>query len=291
MKELSVVPARPVQVLDPVDEGPMDELRDLLVPVQEDELPQGVLDLMVALVRPHREPMDNGCALAWRSMSIVQGGAEVERDGERSGAREAVEVEAVRAPPRARVAMTFPHAGPPLSQMARPPLSQRLEPAGDQSTLSTYSASIESPRHEPFTAASEQSLALGDEPLLQAPLSLQGTRHVPTVATASVPASTPPPALDVMVETLPGADRGFLQVPFNRGGASGQVTISRGSEEPTRHLTLSPSNALVFEQLKEPFALAREPAWRLTDSGGEQPRQGSQQGPDEDPDEQAEPAA
>lgn len=94
-----------------------------------------------------------------------------------------------------------------------------------------------------------------------------------------------------MVETLPGLDRGFLQVPFNRAGANGQVTISRGSEEPTRPLTLSPSNALVFEQLKEPFALAREPAWRLTDSGGEQPRQGSQQGPDEDPDEQAEPAA
>ncbi|WHS62120.1 type III secretion effector protein [Pseudomonas sp. G2-4] len=286
MKEVSRVPSLPVLVLDPVDEGPLDELLDPLVAVQEDELPQGVLDLMALLVRPHREPMDNGRALAWRSMSVVQGGAEVEHDGERSGAQGAVEVEAVRAPPRARVAMTFPHAGPLPSQMARHPLSQRLGPAGDQSTLPTYSASIEPPRREPFP--SEQSSALGNEPLPQAPLSLQDTSHPPSVVTASILSSTLPPALDVMVETLPGPNRGFLQVPFNRGAASGQVTISRVSEEPTRHLTISPSNALVFEQLKEPFALAREPAWRLADSGGEQPRQGSQQGPDEDADEQAE---
>lgn len=288
MKEISVASSRPVQVLDAVDEGPMDELHDLLVPVQEDELPQGVLDLMVSLVRPHRVPMDNGSALAWRAMSFAQGGAEVEPDGERSGARGAVEVEAVRAPPRARVAMTLPHAGTLPSQTARYPLSQHVEPTGNQSTLPTYWASVESPRREPVTGASEQSLVLGDEPLPQAPLSLQGTRHAPSVVTAPIPSSTPPPAFNAMVETLPGPDREFLQVPFNRGGASGQVTISRVPDEPTRHLTLSPSNTLVFEQLKEPFALAREPAWRMTDSGGEQPRQGSQQGTDEDQDEQAE---
>jgi hypothetical protein len=45
---------------------------------------------------------------------------------------------------------------------------------------------------------------------------------------------------------------------------------------------------LVFEQLKESFALVREPAWRLTDSGGEQQRQGSQQSPDDEQDEYSE---
>lgn len=119
-------------------------------------------------------------------------------------------------------------------------------------------------------------------------MSHQAARHAPPVARPSIPSPATPqplPALDVQIETLPGTDRSLLQVPFNRGSASGQVTISRVPDEPTRSLQLSPSNALVFEQLKVPFEWVREPAWRLTDSGGEQQRQGSHQAPD---DEQAE---
>ncbi|WP_246218877.1 hypothetical protein [Pseudomonas izuensis] len=130
-----------------------------------------------------------------------------------------------------------------------------------------------------------------DEPLPEALLSLQTPRHAPVIAQPAAPLSTPqlpPPALDVTLENLPGPDRGLLQVPFNKGAANGQVTISRVPDELNRNLQLSPSNALVFEQLKEPFESAREPAWRLTDSGGEQQRQGSHQSPDDEQAEQSE---
>jgi hypothetical protein len=66
------------------------------------------------------------------------------------------------------------------------------------------------------------------------------------------------------------------------------VTISRVADEPTRNLQLSPSNALVFEQLKVSLEHVREPAWRLTDSDGEQQqRQGSRQPPDDEQTEDA----
>jgi hypothetical protein len=96
-----------------------------------------------------------------------------------------------------------------------------------------------------------------------------------------------PPAIDPIIETLSVADRGLLQVPFNKGAVSGQVTISRVADEPARNLQLSPSNALVYEQLKVSLEQVREPTWRLTNSEDEQQRQGSRQPPD---DEQAEDA-
>ncbi|MNL19346.1 hypothetical protein D3C87_1405400 [compost metagenome] len=120
--------------------------------------------------------------------------------------------------------------------------------------------------------------------------SLPTARHVPPMASpaASAPGMPPaPPALDPIIETLPVADRGLLQVPFNKGTASGQVTISRVADEPTRNLQISPSNALVFEQLKVSLEHVREPAWRLTDSDGEQQRQGSRQPPDDEQTEDA----
>lgn len=70
MKEVCVPPTRLVHALEPVDEGPLDELQDLLVPVPEDELPQGVLDLVVALVRQQRPPMETARVLAWHAMSV-----------------------------------------------------------------------------------------------------------------------------------------------------------------------------------------------------------------------------
>ena len=155
----------------------------------------------------------------------------------------------------------------------------------------SVSVSVELQGGEPSTVPRAPSVAsLDEQPLPPAPLSFQGVRQAPAVAQAAIPTPALPPAPrmpEVRVEALSGTDRGVLQVPFNKGAASGQVTITRLPEEPTRNLTLNPSNALVFEQLKVPFELAREPAWRLADSGDEQSRQGSQQAPDDDPDEPA----
>lgn len=293
MKEISVVPAQPVQTLDPVDEGPLDELQGPLVPVQEDELPQGVLDLMVALIRHQRPTMETARAMAWHSMSVVQGRGDVDHDEARSIVQETTDVEPDRARSTARNTVSFPYADLLFNKAIQPALPQRLEPVAstrDHRLAPTSPALIEPMTLDPFTAPDARLISRFDEPLPQVPQSFHSTRHAPSVVPALTPAPAPSaaqPMPEIMVESQPGADRGLLQVPFNRGSVSGQVTISRLPEEPTRQLTLSPSNALVFEQLKAPFELAREPAWRLADSGGEQQRQGSQQRSDEDQDEQS----
>ncbi|BBP60586.1 type III secretion effector protein [Pseudomonas sp. St316] len=293
MKDISVVPARPVQILDPVDGGPIDELQDPLVTVQEDELPQGVLELMVALIRQQRSTMDTAQAVMGHSMNIAQGAVNVEHDEARSIVPARTDVEPDRARPTARNTKSFPHAGLLFDTAIQQALPQRLEPVAsvrDPLAAPTFPASIEPMALDPFTIPEARPIPRFDESLPQAPQSLQGTRHAPRVAAASIPSPATSAALpmpEVMVEPLSCTDRGLLQVPFNRGAVSGQVTISRMPEETTRQLTLSPSNALVFEQLKAPFELAREPAWRLADSDGEQQRQGSQQRPDEDQDEQS----
>ena len=296
MKEVCVPPTRLVHALEPVDEGPLDELQDLLVPVPEDELPQGVLDLVVALVRQQRPPMETARVLAWQAMSVGEETQALDRDEAQPIARETRAVEADGRRLAARETMAFPQAGPLFSEPTQRPLlqrpsPQRLEPVVaviDKATAPRDGVSIEPLPLDPVIVPHARSAPRIDEQLSSAPLSFQGTRHGAPIAPAALPAPALPPAPEVMVEVLPDTGRGLLQIPFSRGAASGQITISRLPEEPTRNLTLSPSNALVFEQLKAPFELAREPAWRLTDSGGEQPRQGSQQAPDEEQDEQGE---
>jgi hypothetical protein len=149
------------------------------------------------------------------------------------------------------------------------------------------------PTPTPTPTSTSTSTPVAAEPSLLQALQLPPATVYHTISglQPSVPAAPllrPQPAPDVVLETLPNADRGLLQVPFSKGAANGQVTISRVPDEPTRSLQLSPSNALVFEQLKVPFEQIREPVWRLTDSGGEQQRQGSQQSPDEEQPEQSE---
>jgi hypothetical protein len=273
MKDVSAAPSRPVQALEPVNEDPLETLQDKLVPVQEEELPQGVLDLMASLIRPHRSTMETGHAAAWHSMTAVRGTVDIERDGAR---------------PIVQRAKPFPQAGPLFSESMHHRLPQRLASAVsalDGLTVPTAPVSIEPMSLDPSSGPAASS----DEQLPQAPLSLQAIRHTPPVAQIFIPSPTMPPPLPVpetLVEALPGPERGLLQVPFSRGAASGQVTISRASEESPRKLTLSPSNTLVFEQLKAPFERAQEPAWRLADRGDEQSRQGSHQAPDEDQDDQ-----
>lgn len=311
MKDVSAISLLPVQALDPVTEGSMEELQDSLVPVQEEDLPQGVLALVASLILHQRPAMETSCAVAWQSMAASRGVADVERDGAR---------------PVAPVVMSYPQVGPLFNKPTHSPLPQPTAPAApsiDRVIVPTHSNPQPSIRVEPASISRSSNtiepLPVGrtvmfgaplapaidaplpvdatssgplappiDTPLPEALMSHQAARHAPPVARPSIPSPATPqplPALDVQIETLPGTDRSLLQVPFNRGAASGQVTISRVLDEPTRSLQLSPSNAQVFEQLKVPFEWVREPAWRLTDSGGEQQRQGSRQSPD---DEQAE---
>lgn len=329
MKDVSAISLLPVQALDPVTEGSLEELQDTLVPVQEEDLPQGVLELMASLVLHHRPAMETSRAVALQSAAVSHGVVDVERDGAR---------------PLTPMVMSYPHVGPLFSKPKHSPLPQptaSAAPSIDRVVAPTHSNPPPSIRVEPVsisrssstieplpvertvifgapvapaidaalpvdaisggplatpidTPLSVDAISSGpsappiDTPLPEALISHQATRHSPPAARPAIPSPATPqplPALDVQIETLPGTDRSLLQVPFNRGAASGQVTISRVPDEPTRSLQLSPSNALVFEQLKMPFELVREPAWRLTDSGGEQQRQGSRQAPD---DEQAE---
>ncbi|WP_338498027.1 type III secretion effector protein [Pseudomonas sp. WP18] len=267
MNQIVGAPARPVQTLEPVGEGRLDERQDMLVPVQEEDLPQGVLDLLAALPGFPRRQLDSGRGLARHAMPIVQEGDAVQhRDASLSGtvARDVVHERSVTAKP-------LPQASP-LSEAMSVAVSSRLEMAVEYTNLPMQAAPMEPAPAEPF-AAVEQALRMS------APNS-QVVRLVPGAIPAPLAPVVMPTAPDAGVMTSPG----LLQVPFNNGAASGQVTIHRLPDESAR-LMLSPSNALVLEQLKEPFAQAREPAWRLTDSGGEQPRQGSQQTPDDDQDE------
>ncbi|MBT2339712.1 type III secretion effector protein [Pseudomonas fluorescens] len=253
--------------LDPVNEGALDELRDRLVAVQEEALPQGVLDLVVSLFRLQLPVLENGRKAPPPVKARLDGVCDEHRPTVRDTASPALRQ--------------------PMLSATSP---QRLEPlaaAVEQAAAPACPVSVEPTPLEPVIG---RGAAL-DEPPAQVPLSPAGTRHAPPAApasTRSAPVPPPLPLFDIALEVSPTPERGLLHVPFHNGAASGQVTISRVPEESPRSFTLSPSNALVFEQLKEPFAQAREPAWRLTESGGEQSRQGSRQAPDDDQDEASE---
>jgi len=293
MSNVSVISLLPVQPLDPVTEEPMDELHDRLVPVREDELPQGVLELMAPLILRHRPLMDTGRAITLQAMVAPPEKPAAELDE----VRPLTPVSHPQAQPLSSRPVP-PRLLPPVADVA--PVVDRVV-ASTPTNLSTRIVVEPGPTERPSNiveplpverAASPGAPSIfefeGQRPEVLS--SLPTARHVPPVASpaASAPGMPPaPPALDPIIETLPVADRGLLQVPFNKGTASGQVTISRVADEPTRNLQLSPSNALVFEQLKVSLEHVREPAWRLTDSDGEQQRQGSRQPPDDEQTEDA----
>lgn len=262
MNEVIGGATRRVQTLNPVGEGQLDERPDILVPVQEEDLPQGVLDLLAVLPEFPRFQLDSGRGLARHAMPVVQEGDVVQhRDASPSGtvARDVRREQSLTAKPS-------PPASP-LSDAMSVAVSSRLEMVVEYT-------------NPPMQAAPMEPAAAVEQALRTFATSSQVVRVVPGAIPAPLPPVVMPTAPDAVVHTSPG----LLLVPFNNGAASGQVTIHRLPDESAR-LMLSPSNAQVLEQLKEPFAQAREPAWRLTDSGGEQPRQGSQQTPDDDQDE------
>lgn len=307
MSDVSVISPMPVQVLDPVTDGSTDELRDTLVPVQEEDLPQGVLDLLAALIQRQRTTMEMDGAQASQLLNGVHETADAVHD---------------KAPPSVPLATIYSQADRPIQPLP-PQLKASIEPSVDRvempvpGKVGDTDANPRRPTQPPGPSiervTSVAALPLSErtsstkesppaeraphpvsaEPPLPQALQLPPatTRHAVTGSPPTAPAAptlrSVPPA-DMTLETLPGTDRGLLQVPFNKGTASGQVTISRVPDEPTRSLQLSPSNGLVFDQLKVPFDQLREPVWRLTDSGGEQQRQGSQQSPEDEQSEQSE---
>jgi len=297
MSNVSVISPLPIQPLDPVTEQPMDESHDRLVPVREDELPQGVLELMAPLILRHRPLMDTGRAITLQAMITLP-------------EKPAAEFDEVRLPTPASHPQAQPLSSKPEQPRVLPavadvaPVVDRggaptptLTPANLPTRIVVEPGLTERPSNivEPLpvdraTSPGAPSIFEFEGQRPEALSSLPTARHVPPIASpaTSAPGMPPaPPALDPIIETLPVADRGLLQVPFNKGTASGQVTISRVADEPTRNLQISPSNALVFEQLKVSLEHVREPAWRLTDSDGEQQRQGSRQPPDDEQTEDA----
>lgn len=286
MKELLAVSVRPVQALDPIDPDAMGALPDKLLPAQEDQLPQGVLDLLASLVWPDRSMARITKAPAAQVTIHVDEPGAVKRDDARPIALVTVKVEPNGAHPIVRGTIPAAPTSPAISKVIQSPLSHPLEIVITQEQTATQPSAVvvETMLPEPSSEPPVPPVSVLEQALPHAPASLQGIRLVGSMAPVSSPSPVPPPP-DVLMETLPSPDRGLLQIPFNKGAVSGQVTISRTVEEPIRNLTLSPSNALVFEQLKEPFAQIREPAWRLTEREGEQPRQGGHPSPDEEQDE------
>ncbi|MNH94152.1 hypothetical protein D3C73_467680 [compost metagenome] len=381
MSNVSVISPLPVQPLDPATEQPMDESHDRRVPVREDELPQGVLELMAPLILRHRPLMDTGRAITLQAMVTLPEKPAAELDEVRPltpvSHPQAQPLSSKPEQPRVSPPVSHPQAQPlsskPEQPRVSPPVSHpQAQPLSSKPEQPRVSPPVSHPQAQPLSSKPEQPRVSPPashpqaQPLLSKPVpprllpavadvapvvdrggaptptltptnlptrivvepglterpsnivealpveraaspgapsmfefegqkpealsSLPTARHVPPMASpaASAPGMPPaPPALDPIIETLPVADRGLLQVPFNKGTASGQVTISRVADEPTRNLQISPSNALVFEQLKVSLEHVREPAWRLTDSDGEQQRQGSRQPPDDEQTEDA----
>lgn len=255
MKELSTVSPGAVLGMQSEHQDVTELPGEQVVPPQADELPQGVLDLLATLrVRPPVEARVTGPAVrfdealhvpAQRAMEVVEQGAD----------------EPVKVVPQIMVprnALPIPSEGNPDAPDSIP---------------------VES-------ALPVETVPYADRPLPDAPMNLNGPRPTfPAMpqATVSPPAPTLRPTLDSHFESSPVPLPGLLQVPFNKGVVSGQVTVSLEPFEPARTLLLSPSNPQVFDQLKAPFEQLRDPGWRLSDPRGEQQRQGSRQAPDDEP--------
>lgn len=303
MIDVSVIPRLPALPLEPDLDAPMEALEESLVPVEEDQLPQGVLDLLATLIWRHR-PLAAGSREAHPlAVPAKSQGAEIHLP------RLHAQSVAADQPP-----------APLLSALLHRPIVQRMEfvtaaiaraasaevrlPVIDQpsrlpelasidrASISVEPMSIERPSIsvEPLSIdrpspSIELAIPVSDLALRAEQSNVQVTRNAPPVALPvavqiTAPPSTPLP--EVTMEEVAGSSRDFLQIPFNKGSVSGQVTIARMPVESAQNLVLSPSSVQIFEQLEVPFEQAQEPRWRLTDSGDEQQHHGSRQSPDDD---------
>ena len=324
MKDITTVSPGPAHSAVPDDAGIADGLHDRRVPVQVEELPQGVLDLLAALIvrtrsagelggldgrlreqaRSHRgsgsEVGDaGGLDGRIREQARAHGGSRSEvgdaggldgrireqaraHRGSRSDVGDAGGLDGrIREQARSH-GESHAHMGEQAQSHGASHASGGEQARFHRQAQSRVGASLLA------KAAARAPDDLAGTVVADASMNLYGTRPAPVTPALALPlppAPVPRSAIEPRIEPPPGPGPGLLQVPFNKGAASGQVTISREPDEPARPLLLSPSNPLVFEQLKVPFEQLREPGWRLADQRGEQQRQGSRQSPDEEPQE------
>ncbi|MFJ3367588.1 hypothetical protein [Pseudomonas sp. NPDC086251] len=298
MIEVSVIPRLPVQPVEPDFDVPMDELEESLVPVEEDQLPQGVLDLLAMLMLPHRPMAAAGSREPQLSAAPAKGEG-TDRHLPRLDAqtvalnqRPALLFSALLQRP---IVQPMAIAAPAVMRIASSEVSL---PVIDQSSRLPEIASTERPSIpvEPMSTdqpspSIEEAIPVSDLELRTGQSSVQVARNAPPVALPVAAQTTAPLSTllpEVTMEDVAGSSRDFLQIPFNKGTVSGQVTITRTPGESAQNLVLSPSSVQIFEQLERPFELAREPGWQLTDSGDEQQQHGSRQAPDDDESEQQE---
>ncbi|WP_030127914.1 hypothetical protein [Pseudomonas sp. QTF5] len=304
MREMSVVPRLPASVEAPGHDGPVDELKDKLIPVEEDELPQGLLDLAAALLVRHRPMMGTGRhdrlpPAPSSSAGIIerhdlQAQVEVPAAQGRSASRQMEPVlsamERVTIPAstvEAPLPLPRTNSAPqPLSPQSQPQPLPQSQPLPDRLSRPMESAPVDLSPPPGKPAVADNLVDLPEAlPVAQAP------RSAPTMASpVTVPSATLPPSppSDITLEEAAGASRNFLQIPFSKGTASGQVTITRLPGEFAQNLVLNPSNPQVLEHLREPFDQVRESHWRLADTADEQSRHGSRQSPDDEQEEQQE---
>lgn len=275
MNDVSVVVRLPVRPIESGDEGDVEALEDKLVPVEEEQLPQGVADLAATMIWRQRPITGTGRGEALQTRVPVQG-----RDERASQAPRIQSALLDQSLHVHRVAVSQIDRG----VMPMPKIDVPVSPSKERVTTPIEFVSLD-PSSLPF----EQ--VIPDHPIEPHPKTLpiaHGPGNAPSIAlpvTAQAPASPPLPMLDLAQEEAAPPSRDFLQVPFNKGAANGQVTITRLSGEWVQNLVLSPSNPQVFEHLREPFEQARDAHWQLNEHREEQQHQGSRQTPDDEQEE------
>lgn len=292
-----VFPPAPPPAEPAVDRPPI-ELADELPPPEQEALPQGVLDLLASLA-PRRPPM----LAAGRGVSSQATSArgEVAPEGPPTDVPNPVHAALERTAKRAGSTLHYP-TDPRLApvmpvmpanvglvamvrQVRQPvPLIERTWPmAGARGIEQPVPEAAEPSRSAAGTPSSKRPI---ESP---APTVVAGDVELPRARAVPLAGSTPPvmapavPLPEPAVEDMPGPSREVLQVPFNKGAVSGQVSVTRAQGESAQQLVLSADNAQVLEHLREPFAQKAEPSWLLADSGEErQQRHGSQPSPEEE---------
>ena len=301
MNDVSVVPRLPVRPIESGAEGAegdVQELEDKLVPVEEEQLPQGVVDLLTTLIWRQRPMADVGRVELRQAQGLDRSVWEPRVQTPRIPSHvldQALQV------PRLQLAVSqiggsMISSPPPEVAAAVPPKIERMATliesvSLDQTTPLIEQAAADLPipiETRPKTAPLANGLSNTPSVALpvMAPLPTLTPTPLPTPISAPVSPPVPVIAFTQLEVTPPGRD--FLQVPFNKGTTHGQVTISRLPGESMQNLVLSPSNPQVLEHLREPFDQVRDTHWRLRENPDEQQRQGSRQSPKDDQEEHEE---
>jgi hypothetical protein len=300
MNDVSVVSRLPVRPVEAGTEGDVEELQQKLVPVEEEQLPQGVADLLATLIWRQRPMAGVGRVELRQTQGLDRGVGEPRIQTPRNlspvldQARQMrrlqlaisqIDRSMISSPPSEVAAAVSPK----IERMAliEPVSLNQPTPLIEQATADLPIESL--PKTAPLAngLSNTPSVALP----VMAPLPTPTPTLTPTPTPLSAPASPPVPVIAFAQLEVTPSSRDFLQVPFNKGAAHGQVTISRLPGESMQNLVLSPSNPQVLEHLREPFDQVRDTHWRLRENTDDQQRQGSRQSPEDEQEEHQEPGA